>query len=46
LGLGSCFRRGTIPNVSDKIETGGWRFEIVGLDGQRIDKVLGSRVEG
>ena len=37
---------GTIPNVGDKIETGGWRFEIVNLDGRRIDKVLATRVEG
>jgi putative hemolysin len=36
---------GTIPNVGDKIETGGWRFEIVDLDGRRIDKVLASRVD-
>lgn len=34
---------GTIPRVGDKIETGGWRFEIVDLDGRRIDKVLASR---
>ncbi len=37
---------GTIPNVGDKIETGGWRFEIVDLDGRRIDKVLASKVDG
>lgn len=36
---------GTIPNVGDKIETGGWQFEIVDLDGRRIDKVLASKVE-
>jgi hypothetical protein len=28
------------------IETGGWWFEIVALDGRRIDKVLASRVVG
>jgi len=37
---------GTIPNVGDKIETSGWWFEIVDLDGRRIDKVLASKVEG
>jgi putative hemolysin len=37
---------GTIPDVGEKIETGGWRFEIVDRDGRRIDKVLASRVEG
>ncbi len=36
---------GTIPGVGDKIETGGWRFEIVDLDGRRIDKVLASRLD-
>ncbi|HMJ42915.1 MAG TPA: hemolysin family protein [Pseudolabrys sp.] len=36
---------GTIPNVGDKIETSGWRFEIVDLDGRRIDKVLASKVD-
>ena len=36
---------GTIPAVGDKIEAGGWRFEIVDLDGRRIDKVLASRVD-
>ncbi|QWG11364.1 hemolysin family protein [Bradyrhizobium sediminis] len=37
---------GKIPGVGDKVEAGGWRFEIVDLDGRRIDKVLASRVEG
>jgi putative hemolysin len=37
---------GTIPNVSDKIEVGGWRFEVVDLDGRRIDKVMATKVEG
>jgi putative hemolysin len=37
---------GTIPNVSHKIEAGGWQFEIVDMDGRRIDKVLASRLDG
>ena len=37
---------GALPGVGDKIEAGGWRFEIVDLDGRRIDKVLASRVDG
>ena len=37
---------GAIPDVGDKIETGGWRFEIVDRDGRRIDKVLASKVDG
>lgn len=36
---------GTIPAVGDKTEAGGWRFEIVDLDGRRIDKVLATRVD-
>jgi putative hemolysin len=34
---------GAIPNVGDKIVVQGWRFEIVDLDGRRIDKVLATR---
>ena len=33
---------GAIPNVGEHIEVDGWRFEIVDLDGRRIDKVLAS----
>lgn len=36
---------GRIPNVGDKIEDEGWRFEVADLDGRRIDKVLASRLE-
>ncbi|MDP2359023.1 MAG: hemolysin family protein [Beijerinckiaceae bacterium] len=36
---------GTIPGVGDRIEANGWRFEIVDLDGRRIDKMLASRLE-
>ena len=32
-----------IPQTGEHIETGGWRFEVVDLDGRRIDKVLASR---
>jgi putative hemolysin len=35
----------TIPRVGDTVETGGWRFEIIDLDGRRIDKVLASKVD-
>src|SRR5712664_2452030 len=31
---------GTIPNVGEHVDAHGWRFEIVDLDGRRIDKVL------
>ncbi|KJC59503.1 DNA-binding protein [Bradyrhizobium sp. LTSPM299] len=36
---------GTIPNVGEKIAAQGWDFEIVDLDGRRIDKILVSRVQ-
>lgn len=29
-----------IPREADRIAHGGWRFEIVGMDGRRVDKVL------
>jgi putative hemolysin len=31
---------GHIPQVADRVEWGGFRFEIVDMDGRRIDKVL------
>ncbi len=30
---------GSIPRTGDAVETGGYRFEILGMDGNRIDKV-------
>jgi putative hemolysin len=36
---------GAIPDVGEKIIAHGWQFEIVDLDGRRIDKALVSRVE-
>jgi putative hemolysin len=32
------------PRVADRFEAGGFRFEIVDMDGRRIDKVLVSRI--
>jgi putative hemolysin len=32
-----------IPDVGEKFGAGGWQFEVVDLDGRRIDKVLASR---
>ena len=34
-----------IPAVGDRIVVGDWRFEIVDMDGRRIDKVLAMRLE-
>jgi putative hemolysin len=31
---------GHIPAPSDHFEWGGWRFEVMDMDGHRIDKVL------
>jgi putative hemolysin len=33
-----------IPTVGEFMEAHGWRFEVVDLDGRRIDKVLASRI--
>lgn len=32
-----------VPDAGDLLEYAGWRFEIVDMDGRRIDKVLASR---
>lgn len=34
-----------IPKTGEHIEASGWRFEVVDLDGRRIDKVLASRAK-
>jgi putative hemolysin len=33
-----------LPDTGEAVETLGWRFEVVDLDGRRIDKVLATRV--
>ena len=35
---------GHLPEVGERFEAYGWRFEVVDLDGRRIDKVLASRI--
>jgi len=35
---------GRLPQVGESVDTGGWRFEVVDLDGHRIDKILATRV--
>jgi putative hemolysin len=37
---------GRVPAVADHFEWGGWRFEVVDMDGRRIDRVLVSRSGG
>jgi putative hemolysin len=35
---------GRLPEVGERIDCGDWRFEVVDLDGKRIDKVLATLV--
>ena len=37
-------RLGRIPRTADTFEWGGMRFEVVDMDGRRIDKVLINRL--
>jgi putative hemolysin len=35
---------GHLPEIGESFDTQGWRFEVVDLDGRRIDKILVSRI--
>jgi putative hemolysin len=35
---------GRIPRTGDKAQWGDWQFEVVDMDGKRIDKVLATRL--
>ncbi|MEO6031265.1 MAG: hemolysin family protein [Burkholderiaceae bacterium] len=35
---------GRLPRTADSVECQGWRFEVVDLDGKRVDRVLASRL--
>lgn len=35
---------GRLPHTADSVEWEGWRFEVVDMDGKRIDKILASRI--
>jgi putative hemolysin len=35
---------GQLPALGERIDCNGWRFEVIDLDGKRIDKVLASRL--
>ena len=35
---------GRLPHTTDSVEWGGWRFEVVDLDGKRVDKVLAQAI--
>lgn len=34
---------GRVPRVTDRFDSHGWRFEVVDMDGRRVDKVLVAR---
>jgi magnesium and cobalt exporter, CNNM family len=36
----ALFQFGRLPHVGERFDYEGWRFEVVDLDGRRIDKVL------
>jgi len=35
---------GEIPAIGETLDLQGWRFEIVDLDGRRVDKVLARKI--
>jgi putative hemolysin len=37
-------RFGRLPETGDHVEWNGWRFEVIDMDGRRIDKVLAQQV--
>ncbi|MEO5695160.1 MAG: hemolysin family protein [Usitatibacter sp.] len=39
------FLLGRLPNTGDHVPWADWKFEVVDMDGKRIDKVLASRLE-
>jgi putative hemolysin len=38
-------RFGALPEVGDRFDDQGWRFEILDLDGRRIDKILATKLD-
>jgi putative hemolysin len=36
---------GRLPKTTDTVDWQGWRFEVVDLDGKRVDKVLVTSIE-
>lgn len=35
---------GRLPGITDRVDWSGWRFEVVDMDGKRIDKVLAAPI--
>jgi putative hemolysin len=44
LGGFMMMRLGRVPAVADRLEVGGWRFEIMDMDRRRVDKVLATQI--
>ena len=42
---GTLVGRAWLPGTGDRVEWQGWVFEVVDLDGKRVDKVLVSHTE-
>lgn len=38
-------RLGHLPDVGESVDVLGWRFEVVDIDGHRIDKILARRID-
>jgi putative hemolysin len=38
-------RLGHLPDVGESVDVLGWRFEVVDIDGRRIDKILARRID-
>ena len=36
---------GSMPELGEQVDAAGWRFEVIDLDGRRIDKLLVSRID-
>jgi putative hemolysin len=37
---------GHLPEAGENFDTQSWRFEVLDLDGRRIDKILATRLAG
>jgi putative hemolysin len=44
LGGFLMMRLGRVPAVADRLEAGGWRFEVMDMDRRRVDKVLATQI--
>ena len=36
---------GRIPAAADRFDVGGWRFEVIDVEGARVDQVLATRLK-